>query len=68
MEEEDQSKLSLEELFKLAHDLFPQGPAGNDVLAELAPDGWESSELIAVAHPSVDKRFEEATQFHENMK
>jgi hypothetical protein len=47
--------------------LFPQGWAGPDVFAELAPDGWEKSPLVAVFHPSVETAYEEQVRLHRNM-
>ena len=48
--------------------LFPHGLAGDDVFAELAPDGWERCPLIAVFHPSVDQVYRESLQFHRNIE
>ncbi len=48
--------------------LFPQGFAGEDVLRELAPDGWERSSLLAVFHPSPEQVFQERVQMHENLQ
>ena len=48
--------------------LFPQGFAGEDVLREIAPDGWERSPLLAVFHPSVEQVFRERVQMHENIQ
>src|SRR5947208_15755552 len=39
--------------------LFPHGAAGHDVLAEIAPEGWERSPLLACFHPSVEQLLEE---------
>lgn len=47
------------ELHALFDRLFPHGFAGADVLAEIAPDGWEQSPLLACFHPSVERVFEE---------
>jgi hypothetical protein len=47
--------------------LFPQGWAGPDVLAEIAPEGWEKSPLAAVFHPSVEKAYEEQLRLHRNL-
>jgi len=46
--------------------LFPQGFAGSDVLAELAPGGWERSPLLAVYHPSAEQLYQETVRVHEN--
>lgn len=47
--------------------LFPHGWAGPDVMAELAPEGWEKSPLVAVFHPSLDQVYEESVRIHRNM-
>lgn len=44
--------------------LFPHGFAGADVLAEVAPNGWEQSPLPACFHPSVEHVFEARLQLH----
>lgn len=48
--------------------LFPHGFAGADVLAELAPEGWEKSPLLACFHPSPEQAFQEALQMHRNLE
>ena len=48
--------------------LFPHGFAGADVFAEIAPEGWDQSPLLACFHPSVDQRYEEAVQVHRNLE
>jgi hypothetical protein len=48
--------------------LFPRGLASEDVVAELAPEGWERSPLVAVFHPSVDQVFRESVRFHRNIE
>ena len=48
--------------------LFPHGFAGQDVLDDLAPQGWGSSPLVAVFHPSLDQAYAEAVQFHRNLQ
>ncbi len=48
--------------------LFPKGFAGPDVLQEIAPAGWEKSELLAIFHPSVDQVYEESLRFHRNIQ
>jgi hypothetical protein len=47
--------------------LFPQGWAGADVLAELAPQGWDSSLLAKVYHPSAEVAYEEELRIHRNL-
>jgi hypothetical protein len=46
--------------------MYPAGFAGPDVLAELAPAGWERSPLVAVFHPSVEQVFQESLRIHRN--
>ena len=48
--------------------LFPHGFAGQDVLDDLAPEGWGASPLVAVFHPSLDQAYAEAVQFHRNLQ
>ena len=48
--------------------LFPQGFAGQDVLDEVAPEGWEDSPLVATFHPSLDQLYDQAVQMHRNMQ
>jgi hypothetical protein len=67
MDFDETNRLNRVEQFEELARLFPYGPAGEDILKELAPDGWDQSELLAVAHPSVQVRFEEATQMHKNI-
>lgn len=43
-------RLTDAELHALFDRLFPHGFAGADVLAEVAPDGWEQSPLLACFH------------------
>jgi hypothetical protein len=60
--------LDNDECHELFAQLFPHGLHGGDVLAELAPDGWEASPLAAVAHPSPEQLYEESLNVHEGMK
>ena len=55
------------ELHALFDRLFPGGFAGQDVLDELAPRGWERSPLVACFHPSVERIFEERLAMHRNL-
>lgn len=61
-------RLTDAELHAFFDRLFPQGFAGPDVLADIAPEGWERSPLVACFHPSVEQRYEEAVQFHCNLE
>lgn len=49
-------------------ELFPQGFAAKDVIAEIAPEGWERSPLVAIFHPSLEQVFQEAVDSHENLQ
>jgi hypothetical protein len=48
--------------------LFPQGFAGEDVLHDLAPEGWGKSQLVATFHPSLEQVYQESLQFHRNLQ
>ena len=50
----DDKTLDESECLDLLDRLFPDGPAGADVMAELAPGGWENGPLAAVYHPADD--------------
>jgi hypothetical protein len=60
-------RLTDAELHTLFDRLFPEGFAGADVRAEVAPNGWEQSPLVACFHPSVERVFEERLRFHQNI-
>ena len=60
-------RLTDAELKEFFDRLFPLGFAGADVLAEIAPDGWEMSPLLACFHPSVEQVFKEEVQIHRNI-
>lgn len=47
--------------------LFPLGPGGEDVSAQLAPEGWARSPLLAVFHPSVEQVYREWRRVHRNL-
>jgi hypothetical protein len=61
-------RLTDRELRALFDRLFPDGFAGADVLAEIAPEGWEQSPLLACSHPSVERVFDETLQIHRNVE
>ncbi|MPZ20381.1 MAG: hypothetical protein GEV06_21065 [Luteitalea sp.] len=61
-------RLAGAELGTLFDRLFPHGLAGADVLAEVAPEGWERSPLLACFHPSVERLFDETLQIHRNIE
>jgi hypothetical protein len=56
------------ELHALFDRLFPRGFAGQDVLHEIAPNGWEQSPLLACLHPSIERIFEERLLMHRNLE
>ena len=68
MHDEQNRRLTDGDLHELFDRLFPHGFAGADVLAEIAPDGWERSPLLACFHPSVERVFEESVQLHRNIE
>lgn len=59
--------MSEAELHALFDRLFPRGFAGQDVLDEIAPEGWEWSPLVACFHPSIERIFEERLLMHRNL-
>jgi hypothetical protein len=61
-------RLTDAELKEFFERLFPHGFAGADVLAEIAPEGWEKSPLLACFHPSVEQVFKERVQIHRNIE
>jgi hypothetical protein len=61
-------RLTDAELKEFFDRLFPHGFAGADVLAEIAPEGWEKSQLLACFHPSVEQVFKERVQIHRNIE
>jgi hypothetical protein len=61
-------RLTGRELHALFDELFPHGFASADVLAEIAPEGWEQSPLLACFHPSVEQLFEERVALHRNLE
>jgi hypothetical protein len=67
-EQGDPLSLGDSECRELFRRLFPQGLGGADVRAELAPEGWPQSPLLAVFHPSVDQVWQERIAFHENLE
>ncbi len=46
------ARLRNRELYRLFDQLFPHGLAGPEVRAEIAPEGWKNSPLLAFFHPS----------------
>lgn len=68
MNRHDREQLADRERVALFARLFPRGLAGADVIAELAPEGWERSPLAAVYHPSVEQVYRESIRFHRNLE
>lgn len=68
MNDEQAERLTDAELKASFDRLFPHGFAGADVLAEIAPDGWEKSPLLACFHPSPEQVFKEQLQMHRNIE
>lgn len=56
------------EVHALFDRLFPYGFAGQDVLDEIAPEGWDRSPLVACFHPSVERIFEERLLIRRNLE
>jgi hypothetical protein len=68
MNAREYERLSDPELIALFDRLFPHGFAGRDVLAEIAPEDWDRSPLLACFHPSIERILEEQLQFHRNLE
>jgi hypothetical protein len=68
MDERQDKRLMDRELHTFFDWLFPHGFAGADVLAKIAPEGWERSPLLACFHPSVEQRFKEPVAMHCNLE
>ncbi len=68
MNEPQRQRLSDVELNALFDQLFPAGFAGADVRADIAPEGWEKSSLLACFHPSPEQVFKEQLQVHRNIQ
>ena len=62
MDDWQAKRLTDPELKEFFDRLFPHDFAGADVLAEIEPEGWEKSPLLACFHPSVER-----VQVHRNM-
>ncbi|MEX2316392.1 MAG: hypothetical protein WD669_04510 [Pirellulales bacterium] len=68
MSNDPELRYTYDERLAIFAELFPHGFDGADVLAELAPEGWEHSPLVAVFHPSPERVYEESVRMHENME
>ena len=63
----DRDRFSERDCVAVFSQLFPLGLVGGDVVAELAPEGWRRSPLVAVFHPSVEQVYREALRIHRNL-
>ena len=68
MDDDLKGHLTDAELHVFFERLFPHGFASADVPADVAPDGWEQSPLLACFHPSVEQTYEEAVQLHRKIE
>ncbi len=68
MDDWQTTRLNDAELKHFLDRMFPTGLAGADVVQELAPEGWENSELLACFHPSPEQVFKERLQLHRNIE
>ena len=65
---EPEERYADEECGSLFAVLFPNGFAGEDVLAEVAPEGYPQSTLRFAFHPTVDQVHWERVQVHRNLQ
>jgi hypothetical protein len=68
MEGQNTERLADSELGSPFDSLFPNGFAGQDVMAEIAPEGWQRSPLVACFHPSVERIFEEEVRMRRHLE
>jgi hypothetical protein len=68
MNPRDREQVSEQECAAVLARLFPRGLAGEDVIAEVAPEGWERSPLLAVYHPSVEQVYRESVRLHRSLE
>jgi hypothetical protein len=55
MDDDVELWFTVEETFQFLEQLMPAGFAGDDVMTELAPNGWAHSALVDAFHPSVER-------------
>ena len=67
-EKEPTKRYSDAECQTLFATLFPAGFAGEDVLKEIAPEGWPHSTLRFLFHPTLDQVHWERVQLHRNLR
>ena len=65
---EPKERYTDEECLSLFARLFPKGFAGEDILAEIALEGWIDSKLHFVFHPTLDQVRWERVQLHRNLR
>ena len=65
---EEDNTFSEAECFAEFDRFFPHGFAGEDVIREIAPQGWANSALLAVFHPSADQVYAECLRIHRNVQ
>lgn len=68
MDDSEILRLADIELDAFFDQLFPNGFAGEDVLNEIAPEGWKYSPLLSCFHPSAEQLFKERLQIHRNIE
>lgn len=61
----DDLSLDEDEVIANLRDLIPQGFAGHDILAELAPNGWAQCGLVHAFHPTAEQIRAEEQAFDE---
>lgn len=64
----DRERLSERECERVFAELFPLGLGGDDVLAQIAPTGWDRSPLLHVFHPSPEQVYRESLRIHRNLE
>lgn len=62
---DERERLTDDECLAFLDAIFPNGPAGDDVMQELAPTGWANSPLVRIFHPTVEQVHEECVRMHE---
>jgi hypothetical protein len=67
-EKEPTKRYSDAECQTLFAPLFPAGFAGEDVLKEIAPEGWQHSTLQFLFHPTLEQVHWERLQLHRNLR
>jgi hypothetical protein len=60
--------LDEQESFAFLESLFPGGLKDPALIAELCPEGWTNSSLVACYHPAPEVRYAESLEFSRNLK